>query len=144
MKLIFTSINLLFLILFCGNPSATETIETENKDAETYVKIFDKRLQSLTLERDTVHFLFKKVGLSFISDDEEGSGFDFKLKQGQTFRSAPGDHESSKYKLLEVGAEDITIQYESEFDHRSFGPDEITIDRGTFKLPYISPTKVNK
>jgi hypothetical protein len=89
---------------------------------------------SLTYDGEAVHFKFKEAGLGFVT--EEKHGFEFSLEEGQPFRSATDHHGSTKYLLKEVGSDGITIQYESEFDHRSFGPDQITIDRGTFKLPY--------
>ena len=130
-------INSFILLLFCGNLSATDIIETEGEQAGFHEKAFKKRLISLTHDGATVYFKFKEAGLGFVADSE--SGFEFNLKQGQLFSTAPDHHGATQYILEEIGPDGITLRYEARFDHRSFGPDKITIDRGTFKLPYISP-----
>lgn len=130
--LIQSSVNLIFLFLLCVNAFATETIETENENADWFVKRFSRDLISLTRDGKVVHFTFKNPGFSLVVDREYRS--DFTLEEGQPFNSGPDDHSFTKYLLKAVGADGVTIQYESEFDHRSFGPDKITIDRGTFKL----------
>ena len=136
---ILSTVNLLFLFLLCANAFATETIETKNEQAKWFENRFTRDLVSLTHDGKTANFKFKNPGFSLVVDGKYKS--EFTLEEGKPFDSGPDEHSFTKYLLKEVGPNAVTIQYESSFDHRSFGPDKITIDKGTFSLPYTTTPK---
>jgi hypothetical protein len=50
--------------------------------------------------------------------------------------SFPDDHGSRNYTISAVESDGVLIEYESEFDHTSFGKRLLERDRGQFKLPW--------
>jgi hypothetical protein len=47
-------------------------------------------------------------------------------------------HASATYTIDSIEESGVTLSYETSFDHRSFGKNLITKDRGTFRLPWLS------
>jgi len=134
-KLFITSIVILLLLFSLRETLAeTEIIETENQDADSYEQALKDRLISLARNGDAVNFRFNKTGYAFRINEKYAH--EFTISQNETFSTPPDNHGSIQYTLTTIDSESVTLQYESYFDHRSFGPDQITIDRGIFKLPY--------
>ncbi len=66
-----------------------------------------------------------------------GNGFvhDLTLGLGQGF-SMPDKHAQQKFILKSMKSNGIELTYDVRFDHRDFGKNLITEDRGTIKIPW--------
>lgn len=125
----------LFALLMISIPVATAT-ENENITEKnlTWVQDF--------LQKHVISLEPKGVSASITSDGHlVGDGtnsLSFNITAGSKFKSQPDHHSSLKFEVLKVDLEGVTLKYESQFDHRSFGKDKISIDTGEIKLPYQS------
>ena len=61
---------------------------------------------------------------------------DFVVNLGDDFQMAPDEHASARFVVRAIDDEGITVEYESSFDHHSFGKDLITRDIGQFRWDY--------
>jgi hypothetical protein len=52
----------------------------------------------------------------------------------------PDDHGRKVYTITDIHSDGIVIEYESTFDHRSFGKDLVERDTGTFELSWLGGT----
>ena len=58
------------------------------------------------------------------------------LTIGQKLNSSPDHHGSFFYAVKDIAKSGVLVEYETQFDHRSFGKDLITIDKGEFEIGY--------
>jgi len=115
--------------------------KTRNKSSVEQSKLFENNLHKLVkIDPDKVLFMcieqeygFRKY---FGINTDNGWTCDFILGKGDKFSGPLDDHGSIKYQLTNIGDDSITVRYESEFDHSSFGENKITVDEGTVKLEY--------
>ncbi len=94
------------------------------------------------LQKHVVSLEPKGVSASITSDGEivrdSATNPSFDVTAGSKFRAQPDHHSSLNFEVLKVDSEGVTLKYASQFDHRSFGKDKISIDTGKIKLPYRS------
>ena len=53
------------------------------------------------------------------------------------FYGPPDHHVSLEFTVVKIGATEAIFQYKSEFDHRSFGKDLISVDTGEIQIGYF-------
>jgi hypothetical protein len=58
------------------------------------------------------------------------------LRIGDTIHTQPDEHAESSCMLVAIDPDGIGLEYESAFDHLSFGENLITIDSGRVRLPW--------
>lgn len=145
MKKFLILITCFLLILFIGakmrivqrvfltiNDLNRKILVTENKEIDFIKNIFEQRIQTLDAKNGEVSIEFKKL---FVFCENDGkTQAKILLKTGDEFLGLPDDHGSIKYKLLKIDVDGIDMGYESRFDHRSFGRNLITIDKGVVHL----------
>jgi hypothetical protein len=61
---------------------------------------------------------------------------DFTLAVGESFMHRPDHHLSSRYTLKTTNATGVVIEYETRFDHRSFGKNLINVSKGKLRIPW--------
>ncbi|MDO8489554.1 MAG: hypothetical protein Q7S42_05555 [Candidatus Omnitrophota bacterium] len=108
---------------------------TYDQEKDWYQDFFAKHL----LESERIDAKVKMVSDGFfgIRDDESGSiASTFILPVEGTFSGPLDHHAHSKFTIKNIEPDGVTIQYESRFDHRSFGNDLISTDIGTVKIKY--------
>lgn len=77
-------------------------------------------------------------GVAILTDGHLRANADdwaFTLGISDTMRSVD-HHAGRRYELAEIGEDGIELVYESTFDHRSFGKNLLSIDRGRIFVPY--------
>lgn len=109
---------------------AQERKETTGEQTEWMKKAFALHVKSLSLQKGSAHFVtdgfFQKAGKS-----------DFLLSKGETFEGQQDHHASSTFTCTGVHEKDgVGIQYQSSFDHRSFGKNLVSTDKGSLQLPW--------
>ncbi|MDX1518565.1 MAG: hypothetical protein R3318_00480 [Gammaproteobacteria bacterium] len=104
-----------------------------NKNAESIRKFVNHHLKRLErLDDDNVLFMFNSI---YFVKTENGFKSEFVLAVNDKFGNMD-DHGHTEVQLLEINEDSVRLGYKSEFDHRSFANDKITIDEGTFELNY--------
>ncbi len=111
-----------------------EIEKTENKSKEARTEYFKTSLKKLIrFNEDKVIF---STDRHYGVKTDNGRTNDFILGVNGKFKSAPDNHSHTDYQLVHIGDKSVTIHYKSEFDHRSFGKNKISIDEGTFEVDY--------
>jgi len=108
---------------------------TEEQFLEAYQRFFDDHMLSMTRDGDKVILVSDGRFGVHVGEGWEKS---FSVGFGETFHRAPDRHEHCTFKVLEIMNTGIKISYESTFDHRSFGKDEVRVDSGIIILKYRS------
>lgn len=125
------------LISYAGVSNATETKKTQNEQL-TWVTDFLKK-------HITCSIVYSKVS---ITSDGRIIGSDgnknFTVSEGDKFSNQPDHHSSLFYTLKKISNNKINIEYESSFDHRSFGKDLITSDSGVVELSCTEQSNLPK
>lgn len=102
---------------------------TTNKDRDWHIKYLKTRVSSLQPRDGQVEI----TGQVFDSPDVQtrtvpvGHKIEF-----------PDDHGHWTYTIAKVQNDGVVIEYESSFDHRSFGKNLISRDSGSFKLAWFT------
>lgn len=63
------------------------------------------------------------------------------LRVGDGFQGPPDHHAASRYTILGIETDGVQIEYESTFNHHSFGRNLVTVDTGRITLPFTAETK---
>jgi hypothetical protein len=82
----------------------------------------------------TVHFITDGF---FVAGDLNDPECVFTLGRGGSFFMRPDHHAITRLWVRSIDEKGVRIDYESRFDHRSFGKNKVTIDRGTVRLPWM-------
>ncbi len=127
---------LLLLFVFAGGAMATETKQTQAEQANWLVKSLTSHLLEIEESKENS----KNTGRAHIvSDGQYTKGpareSKFTLAPGESFQGPPDHHSSSTLSMISIDSKSLKLNYEMRFDHRSFGKDLITIDKGSIALP---------
>ena len=109
------------------------TVETEGQSRQWVQASFDRHLNSLTRKDDTVQI--GSDGFYVVTTDQRGDTV-FSVGRNEQFRTRPDHHFTTSFQVQQIEYEGVIIRYEHRFDHRSFGKNLITFDRGTVKLKW--------
>jgi len=127
------------LVLFaagCRSGPQPRVEVTHGRDLEQ-VRSLHKQFLLIEKSGDRVHF---KSDGSFIRSseafDSSTAQTDFIVGAGESFQDAPDHHASATYSVVDIEPDHVVIAYETRFDHRSFGKNLISVDRGTVSWPY--------
>ena len=111
--------------------------------AHTYLR---NALTELTRNGEVVHFDFLNGSYGIMKDITPDPAYPdhayqvwtgkFDLAVDESFKHRPSHHQSSRYTLKEIEPTGIIIEYEKRFDHRSFGKNLISLDRGELRIPW--------
>lgn len=120
----------------CGRPAmcADSNLEqTTDKQRAWLVDRMKEHVKVIALRNGKVHF--ESDGFFHSGASDMAKTFD--KGKGEEFSTAADHHSSIKLKIKEFSKEKgVTIEYLSRFDHRSFGKNMTTEDRGEFTLPW--------
>lgn len=121
------------IVISCQGPSFHNpaTTSTTNHDRDWHIRFLRTRLQSLQPKDGQVQI----TGLVFQSPVAQSHTVPAGYKL-----AFPDDHGHWIYTIARIESDGVVIEYESSFDHRSFGKNLITRDKGTFKLPWFTST----
>jgi hypothetical protein len=125
---------LLVSILLAGCTSTfnnPKTVKTTNKDPAWHQQFLKARITELQREGDSVRL----TGKVFDTIEPQTKV----LPVGHTF-AFPDEHGPKSYTIASISNKGVVFQYESSFDHRSFGKNLIETDEGSFLLEWIPLT----
>lgn len=108
------------------NSKPTEE-NTVNKNSEWHSKWFQQKLFSLTRDGDAVIAVYEN------NMERWTKGFVI---------THPDDHGFTSYIIEEFEETGVKLSYKTTFDHRSFGKNLISRDKGTFTIPWIPSSKL--
>jgi hypothetical protein len=114
-------------------PPRPPIINTTGKEQQWFQDRFAEHLLGLSRQDGKARFVTDGF---FISEDPDGPRNEFVLGPGNAFGRPPDHHGSGRLWVRRIDENGVTIEYESWFDHRSFGPYKITVDRGTVHIPW--------
>lgn len=119
--------------------------------ANTYLR---NCLRELTRNGDLVHFHFPNKSYGIMQETIPDPSYpdmkypvwtgEFDLKVGESFKHRPDHHLTSCYTLKAIEPTGIIIEYETRFDHRSFGKNLINVDRGELRIHWKQPEANNE
>ncbi len=117
---------------------ATPTQETSDKH-KTHLRTFcETHLISISRFDHQIAFTSDgKLGTWIGDGTTKRWVSDWSLAPNGTFYTQPDHHSAIEFTVLAVSDTGVTIGYTSRFDHRSFGKDLLTIDRGSFEIDYF-------
>jgi len=121
-----------------------KTVVTIDEQKQQFLERFQSSILHLWPEGDGVRIL---TNGEFLGENEyehitESWINDFHCDIGGMFIQKPDRHVSVKFTLKEIRDDGVILSYESSFDHRSFGKDLITKDKGTFKVLFKNGEEV--
>ena len=110
--------------------------ETRGKQQQGMEEFFDRALVRLSRQGNEVSVVSDMSFMSFeVAGNQAGSVTSFRIGEGGSF-SIPDEHSFRKFTVLAIEEQGIRLAYESTFDHRAFGPNRISVDRGVVYLMY--------
>lgn len=118
---------------------ATETKQTQEEQANWLVKSLSCHVLEIKESKENS----KNIGRAqIVSDGQYTKGPNreskFTLAPGESFQGPPDHHSSSTLTMVGIDSNGLKLSYEMRFDHRSFGKDLITIDKGSIAVPLKS------
>ena len=118
---------------------ATETKQTQAEQANWLVKSLSSHVLEIKESKENR----ENIGRAQLTSDgkyTKGPNRDskFTLAPGESFQGPPDHHSSSTLTMVAIDTKGLKLNYEMRFDHRSFGKDLITIDKGSIVLPLKS------
>lgn len=112
---------------------ATETKQTQAEQANWIIKSLNSHLLEIKENNEN------KGKAQVASDGHYTKGPNheskFTLAPGESFQGPPDHHSSSTLTMVTIDSKGLKLNYEMRFDHRSFGKDLITVDKGNIVLP---------
>ena len=105
---------------------------TKNQQAQVWQDQFNKHVTGISLQASQVWMA--SDGYFRIQTSFGEASAKFLLKPGDVFYGPPDHHATVNFRLKEIEPDGAIIEYESKFDHRSFGKNLITVVKGTFKV----------
>lgn len=130
---------LVSLFVYAGGAMATETKQTQAEQAKWLVKSLSSHVLEIKESKDHRENIGKA---QIVSDGKYTKGQarenKFILAPGESFQGPSDHHSSSNLTMVAIDSKGLKLSYEMRFDHRSFGKDLITIDKGTIVLPLNS------
>ena len=117
-------------IAFAETPEYVETVNGERKQILDFLK---RDLRQIEYDDETVRFV--SAGRLGIWQDREWTT-DFALREGDRFQAQPDHHATIRFEVRRITRHGIDLGYTSMFDHRSFGRNTVSIDRGKVFLNY--------
>ena len=109
--------------------------ETRGKQQQGMEEFFDRALVRLSRQGNEVSVVSDMSFMSFQVAGQAGLVTSFRIGEGGSF-SIPDEHSFRKFTVLAIEEQGIRLAYESTFDHRTFGPNRISVDRGVVYLMY--------
>lgn len=123
-------LGILLLVAGCFYPSTPTVETTANKDAEWCRNWFASKLLSLQKDGESVVAVYGRK-----TDDQKRRTE--KWVRGFIIQ-CPDDHGSSSCTVDSIDQSGVILSYTNSFDHRSFGKNLISNDRGTFRLSWLT------
>ena len=114
-----------------GRPAPPTVVETAGKHTE-----FWRTHLAVHLPESVRAGSQARVRNRFLRKDDGNVPDDLLLAVGDTLRTPPDHHGQTIFDVIAIDEPGVTLAYRAEFHHRSFGRNEITIDRGTVLLPW--------
>jgi hypothetical protein len=102
---------------------------TTNLHCEAEMKFLKMRIDSLQPKAGGVQITSSAY---LLAGAQQGP-----VRAGYRFDSPPDEHAHVTYTIARIDTDGVLVEYESTFDHRSFGKNLITQDNGSFKLDWI-------
>ncbi|MFA6212613.1 MAG: hypothetical protein WCT03_23150 [Candidatus Obscuribacterales bacterium] len=127
-----TTFGLLFLLLltFPNSAMATETKQTQSEQSKWLVKSLSNHLLEIKENKGKAQIISDG---QYSKDSSRESKFT--LAPGESFHGPSDHHASTSLRMVAIDSESLKLTYEMRFDHRSFGKDLVTIDKGTVAVP---------
>ena len=117
--------------------SSVKTETTHNKEKEWIENHLSQHLLSVSFKNKKVCFVSDgQLGIFNNNDPHKWWITEFSLGKNDSFFGQPDHHAHHEFRILDFNSTHVILEYKSSFDHRSFGPDLITIDVGEIKLFY--------
>jgi hypothetical protein len=114
--------------------------------AETIVRTKNNRAESVrsSLEAHVLSVEYRNGLVVFFTDGTYGVPLPktkrwtdrFEVPVGGHFFRRPDAHSTMTLQIAAIGGEAVELTYTSCFNHRSFGKNEITLDRGRVRLKW--------
>ncbi len=131
------TISVLFITLLMMLPLstfATEEQRTSNEEKEWTADFLKKHISCILSDQgDSVSIKSDGNVVKDNNSDDYGAQT-FSVSVGDRFYRSTEDHSTTAYTLKTISDKVIEVEYESRFNHRSFGDDLITIDTGLVVL----------
>ena len=130
-----------------GKNEQVKVEQTTDRENEGLGQFLRKSALSLSIDGNGAHFQMRPNGARFRLGDPEkceetDAGWKFQLnlcKPGMVIYS-PDHHGRKIFTVKRITADGILLEYFTTFDHRSFGENLITQDRGEIELhPFSNP-----
>ena len=111
-------------------------VQGSGKEQQWFKDRFEEHLIQLVRVNGQTRF----VTDGFFIADRTGTDHphDFTLGVGGAFCRPPDHHAAVRLWVRQIDDDGVVVEYESRFNHISFGKNLITIDRGTVRLPWES------
>jgi hypothetical protein len=127
-------------------PVTVVTRDTNEAFTAAMSKFMWNSLRELSRNSDRVRFAFPSNSFGRVENVTPDPRFpdevypdwrnDFVLSIGESFKGRPDHHSGSTYTLKGIESAGVVIAYESRFDHRSFGKNRISVNRGELRLQW--------
>ncbi len=139
---------IIYIILFvlpisfisCNAESSPKKEFTENQEKNWHSEKLNDNLSKIEYIDNSVHFVsggrFGIFSKSKEFPNEKDWATDFTLKKGEKFYNQPDHHACIDYEIIDFDKNSVKLKYTSSFDHRSFGNNLITTDKGVIELKY--------
>ncbi|HEX2586124.1 MAG TPA: hypothetical protein VHL14_13420 [Steroidobacteraceae bacterium] len=115
-------------ILLLAGCHSTQTEVTTNKNKEGMTSYVNAHITSVAVGTDKVRFVTD--GRIIPATHPVPANEPFFINIGERLRTAPDHHTSTEFVYKGIRDGSVLLEYEQTFDHRSFGKNLITIDRG--------------
>ena len=112
---------------------ASETKHTQLEQASWLVKSLTNHLLEIKDNKNTAQITTDGQYTKGSSRESK-----FSLAPGESFQGPADHHSSSTMNIIAIDGKGLQLNYEMRFDHRSFGKDLITVDKGSVVVPLKS------
>ena len=130
--LLTVSCGALVLVLDWRAKSGAPTlVETAGHEARFWQDQLGRHVEEVSPTGTQVHLLSDGTFHAYSARDGE-----LLLSVGDTFNGPPDHHARCTFTVQAITNQGVTMAYRSEFDHRSFGRNQISVDRGRVLLAW--------
>lgn len=129
----FTLLTIVCSTVLVGCDAIPVTQRTIEKNKEAIAKSLNSSLVSVKRNGDHVQFISDgAVGVEQAGQWQET----FSLRVGERFQAKPDHHTSTTFMVKDIKEGSVTLKYDTQFNHQSFGKNLITQDLGEVEIPY--------
>lgn len=120
----FISLFLVLAITACDTP-VQKTTDKYKAQLQNYLQT---HLKFSKTEVDRVSIITDgEVGMY---DNSKNWRKEFEIKKGDKFFASADHHSSTSFEITAISSQSFTVRYLTEFNHKSFGKNLISIDQG--------------